>query len=345
MKISGSGASYSLAQVEHLPGDDVEEGQPAAHAQQRLGAVHAHRRAEAAVELDHGGLRDRRGGVLVGDLDVGQRAPCRAARWPTPGSCRSRRARGAGSSGRTSRSPTSSTPASTILSRALFKPSATHALDRRLAGVAAPQSPRDSATGPDAAKLALRDQLLTARNRLAAAPSWARRAPRSPATCCAAPEVRRAATVAAYVSIGAEPGTGAAARRAGRGGQAGDPAGAAARRRPRLGGLRGPRARWLPARRGLLEPAGRRLGVDAVATADVVLVPGLAVSPRRASGWAGAAGATTGRWPGCRSAPSPACCSTTARSAATSRSSRTTGAVAGGGDARAGSLAFAGRPG
>ncbi len=34
-----------------------------------------------------------------------------------------------------------------------------------------------------------------------------------------------------------------------------------------------------PARYGLLEPTGRRLGVEAVATADVVLVPGLAVSP------------------------------------------------------------------
>ena len=34
-----------------------------------------------------------------------------------------------------------------------------------------------------------------------------------------------------------------------------------------------------PARLGLLEPVGPRLGVDAVATADVVLVPGLAVSP------------------------------------------------------------------
>ena len=33
-----------------------------------------------------------------------------------------------------------------------------------------------------------------------------------------------------------------------------------------------------PAVRGLLEPTGPRLGVDAVGTADVVLVPGLAVS-------------------------------------------------------------------
>ena len=32
------------------------------------------------------------------------------------------------------------------------------------------------------------------------------------------------------------------------------------------------------ARRGLLEPTGERLGADAIATADVVLVPGLAVA-------------------------------------------------------------------
>jgi 5-formyltetrahydrofolate cyclo-ligase len=35
----------------------------------------------------------------------------------------------------------------------------------------------------------------------------------------------------------------------------------------------------VPARRGLLEPVSQRLGTDAVATADVVLVPGLAVAP------------------------------------------------------------------
>ena len=89
--------------------------------------------------------------------------------------------------------------------------------------------------------------------------------------------VRRAATVAAYVSVGAEPGTG-----------------------PLLDALaaRGTRVLlpvllpdgdldWAaydgpddltPAARGLLEPAGPRLGRDAVAAAEVVLVPGLAVS-------------------------------------------------------------------
>lgn len=35
----------------------------------------------------------------------------------------------------------------------------------------------------------------------------------------------------------------------------------------------------VPARMGLLEPAGPTLGVEAIARADVVLVPGLAVDP------------------------------------------------------------------
>ena len=88
--------------------------------------------------------------------------------------------------------------------------------------------------------------------------------------------MRRAATVAAYVSVSSEPGTG-----------------------PLLEALRAAGKRvilpllqsdddldWAvydgseslhTARRGLLEPAGRPLGHDALATADVVLVPGLAV--------------------------------------------------------------------
>lgn len=126
------------------------------------------------------------------------------------------------------------------------------------------------------AKTALRDQLLTTRNRrplaeiVDAAHGIAER-------LLATTEVRRAATVAAYVSRSSEPGTG-----------------------PLLDGLRAAGKRvilplllgdndldWgvftgsgelLPARRGLLEPMGRPLGPDAVATADVVLVPALAVS-------------------------------------------------------------------
>lgn len=145
-----------------------------------------------------------------------------------------------------------------------------------------PQAPEPGSSadqsqgGASAAKLALRDQLLTVRNRRSLAELGAA------ARECAGhlletPEVRRAATVAAYVSLGSEPGTGAllrALRDAGKrvilpvllpdddldwGVFSGDDA-------------------LVPARRGLLEPAGEALGVDAVATADVVLVPGLAVS-------------------------------------------------------------------
>ncbi len=90
--------------------------------------------------------------------------------------------------------------------------------------------------------------------------------------------VRRARTVAAYVSVGAEPGTG-----------------------PLIEGLRAAGCRVLlpvllpdldldwaeytgpgslaPARLGLLEPQGPLLGTDAVLGADVLVVPGLATSP------------------------------------------------------------------
>ena len=138
-----------------------------------------------------------------------------------------------------------------------------------------PQIPGSQPAGP-AAKLALRDQLTTARNRRSVAEIGA--ASRALAThLLGATEVRRAATVAAYVSIGTEPGTSWL-----------------------LAGLRHAGTRVLlpvllpdgdldwatytgeaslaPARRGLLEPSTPRLGVDAVTTADVVLVPALAVS-------------------------------------------------------------------
>lgn len=127
----------------------------------------------------------------------------------------------------------------------------------------------------DTAKLALRDQLVTARGKL----PLAELAERSRATrdlVLAAPEVRRASTVAAYVSVGREPGTGVLLE-----------ALVAAGKRVILPLLQadndldwaaysGPDA-LVPAGRGLLEPAGRPLGPDAVATADVVIVPGLAV--------------------------------------------------------------------
>ncbi len=128
------------------------------------------------------------------------------------------------------------------------------------------------------AKVAVRDRLLTARGRRSLLDVGAD-ARALAEHLLATPDVRRAATVAAYVSINDEPGTG-----------------------PLLDGLRAAGKRvvlpvlmpdgdldWaayegpsslLPARLGLLEPAGRRLGPESVATADVVLVPGLAVDPR-----------------------------------------------------------------
>ena len=152
MKISGSATSYSLAQVQHLPGDDVEERQPAAHAEQRLGAVHAHRRPETAVELDHDRLRDRGGGVLVGDLGVGERVHVERLDRRLGDHARSRRARGAGSSGRTSRwrpRPRRRRPSSPARGSNLDYPY----LDRRLAGRESSATAReDGAAGPGAAR-------------------------------------------------------------------------------------------------------------------------------------------------------------------------------------------------
>jgi 5-formyltetrahydrofolate cyclo-ligase len=131
-------------------------------------------------------------------------------------------------------------------------------------------------SGGNSAKVALRDQLLTARNRR----SLAQRSELARGIAdqlLAAPEVRRAASVAAYVSVGSEPGTGGLLREL-----------AAAGKRVILPVL-------LPdgdldwavyagdeslasARLGLLEPTGPRLGVDAIGTPEAVLLPGLAVS-------------------------------------------------------------------
>lgn len=132
------------------------------------------------------------------------------------------------------------------------------------------------------AKRTLRRDLLAARNALStddvreAAGALARRA-------LELPELARARTVAAYVSVGAEPGT-----------------------LPLLDALRARDVRvLLPAllpdndldwgayggegslarvqhggRMALFEPAGERLGPDAVTSADVVLLPGVAVDTR-----------------------------------------------------------------
>ncbi|WP_310964735.1 5-formyltetrahydrofolate cyclo-ligase [Nocardioides terrisoli] len=127
----------------------------------------------------------------------------------------------------------------------------------------------------EAQKLALRDQIVTARGRIGVAEIAARaRAVRD--ALLASTDVRRAATVACYVSVGREPGTGPILE-----------ALAAAGKRVILpllqpdddldwGVYDGPQS-LASARRGLLEPVGPPLGPDAVATADVVLVPGLAV--------------------------------------------------------------------
>ena len=98
----------------------------------------------------------------------------------------------------------------------------------------------------------------------------------------ARPEIRRAASVTAYVSVGHEPGTGVLLDRlldAGKRVILPLTVGSL-----RAGGLdldwatyRGPRS-LAPARFGLLEPTTPALGPDAVATPDAVLVPGLAVS-------------------------------------------------------------------
>ena len=126
-------------------------------------------------------------------------------------------------------------------------------------------------------KLALRDQLLAARRHLALS-EIGERARAVADHLLATPEIRRAATVAAYVSVSSEPGTGPLLEALHAAGkrvilpllQGDNDLDWAAYDGP--GGLRS-------ARRGLLEPEGPALGLDALATADAVLVPGLAVAP------------------------------------------------------------------
>ena len=140
-----------------------------------------------------------------------------------------------------------------------------------------PQSRPDDLTPPGAAvaKIALRDQIRTARGRLSVAELGSRGRDLADVVT-SHPEVRRAATVAAYVSVGPEPGTGLLLESL-----------AALGKRiivpVVLPGLDLDWGTWrgavslVPARFGLLEPVDR-LGVEAIATADVVLVPGHAVS-------------------------------------------------------------------
>jgi 5-formyltetrahydrofolate cyclo-ligase len=140
-----------------------------------------------------------------------------------------------------------------------------------------PQSLPEPVGNAEVAKLALRDQLVTARRRrpLSEIGEDARAIADH---LLAAPEVRRAATVACYVSVGTEPGTTALLDRL-----------TSAGKRVVLPVLLPDNdldwatyhgeSSLAPAGRGLLEPMSPRLGPDAVGTADVVLVPGLAVSP------------------------------------------------------------------
>jgi 5-formyltetrahydrofolate cyclo-ligase len=140
-----------------------------------------------------------------------------------------------------------------------------------------PQSRPDDLTPPGAAvaKIALRDQIRTARRRLSVAELGSRGRDLADVVT-SHPEVRRATTVAAYVSVGPEPGTGLLLESL-----------AALGKRiivpVVLPGLDLDWGTWrgasslVPAGFGLLEPVDR-LGLEAIATADVVLVPGHAVS-------------------------------------------------------------------
>ncbi|RKS68582.1 5-formyltetrahydrofolate cyclo-ligase [Motilibacter peucedani] len=127
-------------------------------------------------------------------------------------------------------------------------------------------------------KITLRDALRTARRERAAGSAAADDAARC-AALLALPELRAAGCVAAYAAVPSEP----------------DPAAAVAALRERGVRVLLPRllpdldldwAEWhggalvaSPVRPRLREPAGRGLGRDALADADVVVVPALAVAP------------------------------------------------------------------
>jgi len=132
----------------------------------------------------------------------------------------------------------------------------------------------DHQASVQARKIALRDRLVTDRRRrpLVEVPEDAEAIAEHLLAC---EPVRRAATVATYVSIGKEPGTGPLIERLH----------ALGRRIILPVVLPDLDLDWAPytgaedlvAARGLLEPSAPRLGVDGIATADVVLTPGLAV--------------------------------------------------------------------
>lgn len=128
------------------------------------------------------------------------------------------------------------------------------------------------------AKEALRERILTRRRELDAT-ALASAAARLSDVVRGLPEVAAASTVALYVSVGREPGTGPLIESLSDDGvdvllpvllPGGDLDWA------RYTGPQG----LTPAARGLLEPDGERLGPDAVTAAAVLLVPGLAVDRR-----------------------------------------------------------------
>lgn len=130
--------------------------------------------------------------------------------------------------------------------------------------------------GAGPAKTAARDQVLAGR-RSRSLEELGRASQAITAHLLAHDSVRRASTLAAYVSVGREPGTTLML----------DALLGAGKRvilpvlLPDLDldwAVYGGPGSLVRAGRGLLEPRGPRLGVEAVATADVVLVPGLAVS-------------------------------------------------------------------
>jgi 5-formyltetrahydrofolate cyclo-ligase len=146
----------------------------------------------------------------------------------------------------------------------------------------APRSPEPGGASGNlaAAKTALRDQLVTARNRRSLA-ELAEAAERLTAQVLELPEVRRAASVSAYVSVGHEPGTSrlldalvAAGKRVILPLTVRDPAG---HLDLDWAVYSGP-ASLAAARYGLLEPTNPPLGRDAIATPDALLLPGMAVS-------------------------------------------------------------------
>ncbi len=139
-----------------------------------------------------------------------------------------------------------------------------------------PKNPADPITDVESAKRALRGRVSATRGLL----TEAEKAICSRAIAghlLVAPEVRAAATVAAYVSIGSEPGTSWLLDGLDRAGvrvvlpvllSDGDLDWAA------YAGSSGLAA----GRLGLREPTGPRLGAEAIGSVDAVLVPGLAVS-------------------------------------------------------------------